>query len=68
MGIHQTLHYLTTTKCNSTDEITEQSLQTLTDNVKMKASREQSKYVAYLKLNPTLTKPDIHTYKAHNTA
>ena len=60
-------------KYNSEDEITEQSLQDMKDNVKMKASREQSKYVTYLQQNPTLTKPEIYTsfaptYKVHHTS
>ena len=60
-------------KYNSADKITEESLLTMKDDVKLKASREQSKYVSYLKLNPTLSKPNIYTtyaptYKVHHTS
>ena len=56
---------------DSADQITEESLRSMKENVVMKAERGQSRYVAYLELNPTLRRPDIYTsipptYKLHH--
>ena len=57
---------------NSANDITEKSLQDMRDRIRLKAGRGQSRYVTYIELNPTLSRPEIYdsivpTYKLHHT-
>ena len=60
-------------KYNTPNDITEASLQDMRNRIRLKAERGQSRYATYIKLNPTLRRPDIYdhfvpTFKLHNTS
>ena len=59
-------------KYDCANDITEKSLQDMRDKVRLKADRGQSRYATYIKVNPTLRRPEIYdhfvpTFKLHNT-
>ena len=58
---------------NSANDITEKSIQDMRDKIQLKAGRGQSRYLTYIEINPTLSRPDIYdsivsTHKLHHTS